>query len=128
RSWCCCRRGASGRACAGPAGAGLRRSSWWPAAGDLGKSASKPPPRQRRSRLAPASPISRCAPCSERPAQHDLVARARVLGLEFVFAVVAGELVAQGVELVEELVLRSVQQVGCREPYRDVPAEALLDE
>src|SRR5690606_23258356 len=70
----------------------------------------------------------RAARRSERPAHHQLVARARILGLELVLVVIAIELVADGVELVEDLVLGGIEQVRGRQPHRHAVAEPLLDE
>src|SRR5690606_5021010 len=77
----------------------------WPAAvGKMRKSAAKPRPLEGSRRPVPAPP-------SEGPAHYQLVAGTGLLGLQFVLVVIARQLVAGGVELVEHLVLAGIQQV-----------------
>src|SRR5690606_5701118 len=97
-------------------GAGCRKSA----------SIAQAPQNTRAGMCRPAS--CHAVRRSEGPAHHQLVARTRILGLEFVLVVVAIELVADGVELVEELVLRRIEQVRGRQAHRHAVAEPLLDE
>src|SRR3546814_738414 len=92
--------------------------------------AYKTPGMEKESRLAPAPRylMHRAAPRSERPAHHQLVARAGFLGFQLELVMVASQLVVDRVELVEDLVLGRIEQVGRRQAHRQVPAEALLDE
>src|SRR5690606_975817 len=123
--WYSVRPSAAVRSCAGPADGGLRRLSW--RACRYGGLESL----QQTRRCGKAKPaLRRLHPVrgSERHAHHQLVAGPGFLGLELVLVVVAVELVLEGVELVEELVLARVEQVVGRQPHREVPAEALLDE
>src|SRR3546814_5098728 len=64
--------------------------------------AYKTPGMEKESRLAPAPRylMHRAAPRSERPAHHQLVARAGFLGFQLELVMVASQLVVDRVELV----------------------------
>src|SRR3546814_10044035 len=66
--------------------------------------AYKTPGMEKESRLAPAPRylMHRAAPRSERPAHHQLVARAGFLGFQLELVMVASQLVVDRVELVED--------------------------
>src|SRR5690606_34381593 len=65
---------------------------------------------------------------SERPAQDELVARACVFLLQFIFVMVAYQLLPDAVELVEGLALVGIEQVGSRQAQRHIATKGLLYE